>query len=212
MKSFRGYQSNGFTLVELLVVSVIILVLAVLVMPALKEMRTKAQQIQCMSNLSQIGKAIMMYSAETDGCLPPVYNANTDDTWYCQWGGQKGALAPYTERKWGEKSVFWCPSDPDGYSKQVSYFANASVMGKTVHSGSSTGPFKVASFTQPSKNILVIDSSVKLANPTYWIESGFPDSFFYPSPHVNGTKQNALYMDGHVELIHLNPKVDLRPQ
>jgi prepilin-type N-terminal cleavage/methylation domain-containing protein len=57
----------GFNLVELLVVLVIIAVLAALVIPVTKNLRSKADFSHCVSNMKSWGNAIALYAADNQG-------------------------------------------------------------------------------------------------------------------------------------------------
>ena len=70
-RQLHGAQSRrAFTLIELLVVIAIIAILAAMLLPALSKAKKKAQQVQCVSNLRQIGIALHMYVDDNQGFFP----------------------------------------------------------------------------------------------------------------------------------------------
>lgn len=70
-RRYRAYR-KGFSLVELMVVISIILILAFLSFVGITRARSAARAAVCTSNLRQIGSAMIAYTIDNNGQLPPL--------------------------------------------------------------------------------------------------------------------------------------------
>src|SRR5262249_46127598 len=72
---------SGFTLIELLVAAATIGILAALLLPVLTKAKIKAQRVNCLSNLRQVGMGWTMYYHDNSGVLVESYGVNNSNAW-----------------------------------------------------------------------------------------------------------------------------------
>jgi prepilin-type processing-associated H-X9-DG protein/prepilin-type N-terminal cleavage/methylation domain-containing protein len=96
-------KTIAFTLIEVLVVITIIAVLTACLVPTFMTMRERSRQLQCASNLKQLGVAFYLYADEHDGIYPKAWDVSTGLRW-------NDELLRYLSSVDAGKRVLVCPT------------------------------------------------------------------------------------------------------
>src|SRR5262249_29698705 len=109
-------QRRAFTLIELLVVIAIIAILAAILFPVFSQARDKARQAACMSNLKQLGIAVLAYMQDYDERFPPSvvcvpgYNPTGLFSVPTRYGNRGELWASIVQPYVKNVQIFSCPS------------------------------------------------------------------------------------------------------
>jgi len=78
-------MKRAFTLIELLVVIAIIAILAAMLLPALSKAKARAQRIQCVSQLKQLGLGFQIFTTDHNDTYPPAVYRTGDYQYQLSW-------------------------------------------------------------------------------------------------------------------------------
>lgn len=181
---------RGFTLIELLVVIAIIAILAAILFPVFAKAREKARQTSCLSNLKQLGLAMLSYCQDYDEMMPKEY-----------WGSTSSYLWPNNTTSPG----MWIPS-------VYPYVKNTQMLNCPSNSSTWNGGYIGMGFSYPFNDRLNNAPLGTIAAPSqcilnicgnYYYSNGCNDGDGIagkPSVvarHNEGT--NAVMVDGHAK-------------
>jgi prepilin-type processing-associated H-X9-DG protein len=204
------------TLVEILVVITIIVVLAAIAMLGVARVRSAARGATCISNLRQVGGAMLSYATDKAGQLPPLEDrTGSNDSLRGIWP-QIIADGGYLERAPNPKGKLTCGAGvwacPDCTVTQTNYngFGGAEGTVMIVKKGTlpGSGSLRLAEIPNPERTWLVGDTAnvakdlktgwyAIWANPARWSSGHSPAA-------RHGGKVNVCMVDGHVESLTMS--------
>jgi prepilin-type N-terminal cleavage/methylation domain-containing protein/prepilin-type processing-associated H-X9-DG protein len=194
---WRNRNPRAFTLVELLVVIAIIAVLAALLLPALTRSKQRAQRIECIANLKQLGTAFHIFAHDHQGKFPMQVSVTEGGAMeYVQAGNEVAGTFYFSYRQFiplGNELVaprlLLCPAEMDRppamafgtlQNSNLSYFVGVN-----------------ADYNQP-ESILAGDRNItNSAKATASLVRGAYKLRWTQELHV--FKGNLLFADAHVE-------------
>jgi type II secretory pathway pseudopilin PulG len=150
-------RQRAFGLAELLVIIFIIAILAGLLLPALAKAKSKAQRINCVNNLKQVGLAFRMWG-DDNGAYPMRFRTNNFDGPSFAIQQKMYVYFQVMSNELSTPKILTCPSDDRTPAPNFIDFSNDNVSYFVGVDADETMPQMILS---GDRNLLVNDSPVQ---------------------------------------------------
>ena len=204
---------RGVTLVEVLIVVAVILTIAAISIPVFSRAKESAKATVCLTNLSQIGRALAIYAIDHDNRFPPYHTvdsapltqgATVEESLEKEPGALfKKALLPYGLAD----GQFYCPSDPLARSIQLPPGFLSYKYSMTYEHSIATSAFRAANYSfedfhteDPAEFAYLHESPIKFKDVSR------PNSEVrHVAVYPHGAYAITLFLDGHVKRVPFDP-------
>jgi type II secretory pathway pseudopilin PulG len=105
------FSKSGFTLAALLVIIAVIAILAAMLLPALANAKKKAQRINCVNNLKQIGLAYKIWEGDNDDKYPMAVSTREGGTMEFDTGADTFRHFQVMSNELSTPKILVCPAD-----------------------------------------------------------------------------------------------------
>lgn len=199
-RSSENIGRRGFTLIELLIVIAIIAILAAILFPVFARARENARRASCLSNIKNMGLAMMQYAQDYDERLPRTVTCGssmletgktTSNTSTCPTGYYthlwQHSVYPYVK----SPQAYLCPSSTtnwDGSSTGRMPFGYNNILNGT----------HLAAILTPATTIMLADTDQAIANS--YLLMPYPNGANWSPPDDRHLETfNMVYADGHAK-------------
>jgi hypothetical protein len=197
---------RAFTLTDLLTLLAGLAVLAAVVLPIIARAQSKAKQAVCISNLGQVGRAVLMYADAHRTVLPFLPDSPPPGGWWWykeqvkNYIGLTGPSSP-------SDTLFACPADR-GYGesgRQIPFWRSAKhdytsyvFNGVNLPGVPNIAGLQVPMVKDPARTLLVMEWTAH--GPLSWHQSrtGMANTPFY-----NDAENVVAFVDGHVAFVSI---------
>jgi prepilin-type processing-associated H-X9-DG protein/prepilin-type N-terminal cleavage/methylation domain-containing protein len=196
-------RQSAFTLIELLTVIAIIGILAAIIIPTVGKVRESARKAQSLSNLRQIGQAVIMYAQDNKDRL--IHANEVAGEWFTSPLQNFVEGRPVGSPQWVTSSnvspAYRCPAfettQPWRTGFGIYYYLNAYIEPgnfSRTNEARWIGALRTAQFQAPSRTIIIGSAPGLVLDVRR--STGFVAENSDPKRH--GNTANYLFLDGHV--------------